>query len=141
MSKNQLPIITFKGRNLGIAILFVSQLIIGTIHSFFGLLLLANENLSFLPTTAVYDVYTFVFGLFALVFAVLIWQRKKAGWIGTVAISLFVIIADSLTLLNLPSIPGIPKFAGFTEITYSILIVSYLLQTKIRRIYFAPKKN
>jgi hypothetical protein len=141
MSKNQLPIITFKGRNLGIAILFVSQLIIGTIHSFFGLLLLANENLSFLPTTAVYDVYTFVFGLFALVFAVLIWQRKKAGWIGTVAISLFVIIADSLTLLNLPSIPGIPKFAGFTEITYSILIVSYLLQTKIKRIYFVPKKN
>ena len=104
------------------------------------MLLLAYENLSFLPATAVYDVYTFVFGLLALVFAVFIWQGKKVGWIGTVAVSLFVIAADSLTLLDLPSIPGIPKFAGFTEITYSVLVVGYLLQTRIRRKYLVLRK-
>jgi hypothetical protein len=136
MSKKQLPIITFKGRSLGIIILVVSQLIIGAIHAVFGLLLLAYENLAFLPTTAVYDVYTFIFGLLVLVFSVLIWLGRKFGWIGTIAISLFVIVADSLTLLDLPSIPGIPKFAGFTEIAYSILVVGYLLQTEVRRKYF-----
>jgi len=141
MSTKQPPIITYKGRRLGIVILVVAQLIIGAIHAFFGLLLLAYEDLSFLPATAVYDVYTFVFGLLALVFAVFIWKGKKVGWIGTIAVSLFVIAADSLTLLNLPSIPGIPKFAGFTEIAYSVLVVGYLLQTRIRRKYFAPKKN
>ena len=141
MSKKQPPIITFKGRSLGITILVVAQLIIGAIHAFFGLLLLAFENLSFLPATAVYDVYTFVFGLLALVFAVFIWQGKKAGWIGTVAVSLFVIAADSLTLMDLPSIPGIPKFAGFTEIAYSVLVVGYLLQTIVRRKYFGSKKT
>ena len=140
MSTKQPPIITYKGRRLGIVILVVAQLIIGAIHAFFGLLLLAYEDLSFLPATAVYDVYTFVFGLLALVFAVFIWQGKKVGWIGTIAVSLFVIAADSLTLLDLPSIPGIPKFAGFTEIAYSVLVVGYLLQTKTRRNYFSPKK-
>ena len=141
MNKKQPPIITYKGRNIGIVILVISQLIIGAIHAFFGLLLLAYENLSFLPTTAVYDIYTFVFGLLALGFALFIWQGKKIGWIGTIAVSLFVIAADSLTLLDLPSIPGIPKFAGFTEIAYSILVVGYLLQTRIRKKYFASKKN
>jgi hypothetical protein len=141
MSKKQPPIIvTYKGRSLGIVILVVTQLIIGAIHVFFGLLLLVYENLSFLSATAVYDVYTFIFGLLALVFAIFIWQSKKIGWIGTVTVSLFVIAADSLTLLDLPSIPGIPKFAGFTEIIYSVLIVGYLLQTRIRRKCFGPKK-
>jgi hypothetical protein len=140
MSKKQPSIITFKDRSLGITILVVAQLIIGAIHAFFGLLLLAYENLSFIPATAVYDVYTFIFGLLALVFAIFIWQGKKVGWIGTVAVSLFVIAADSLTLLDLPSIPGIPKFAGFTEIAYSVLVVVYLLQTEVRRKYFNIKK-
>lgn len=141
MGQKQPPIITYKGRTIGIVILVISQLIIGAIHAFFGLLLLTFENFSFLTTTAVYDIYTFIFGLLALVFAIFIWQGKKIGWIGTIAVSLFVIAADSLTLLDLPSIPGIPKFAGFTEIAYSVLVVGYLLQTKIRRKYFNNKKN
>lgn len=135
MSKKQHPVIMYKGRSLGIVILVVAQVIIGAIHGFFGLMLLAYEDLSFFPATTVYDVYTFVFGLLALVFAVFIWKNKKVGWIGTAAVSLFVIAADSLTLLDLPSIPGIPKFAGFTEIAYSVLVVGYLLQTKVRRKY------
>jgi hypothetical protein len=126
---------TYKGRNIGIVILTAAQLLIGAIHIFFGALLLAFENLNFLQATIAYDVYTIVFGLLALIFGVLIWQGKKAGWIGTVAVSLFVTVADTLTLLDLPSIPGIPKFAGFTEIGYSLLIIFYLLQKGIRQKY------
>jgi len=80
----------------------------------------------------VYDVYTFVFGLLTLVFAVFIWQGKKMGWLGMIAVSLFVIAADSLTVLNLPSIPGIPKFPAYTEIPYSVLVVYYLSLRHVR---------
>ena len=137
MSKNQLP--TFKGRSLGIVALTVAQLFIGGIHIFFGLLLSAFENASFIQTTAAYDIYTFVFGLLTLVFAVYVWQGKTAGWAGTVAVSLFVIAADILTLLDLPSIPGIPKFPALTEILYSVLVVSYLLQSEVRRKFLLSK--
>jgi len=71
--------------------------------------------------------------LLVLFFAVLIWRGNKAGWIGMVVVSLFVIAADSLILLDLPSIPGIPKFPAITEIAYSILIVFYLLQSRVRK--------
>ena len=133
MSKKHIP--TYKGRSLGIVVLTAAQIFIGAIHVFFGFLLLAFENLSFIQATVVYDVYTIVFGVLTVVFAVFIWQGKKAGWVGTVVISLFVIAADSLTLLDLPSIPGIPKFAGFGEITYSVLIIIYLCTNEVRKKY------
>ena len=134
MSKKP-PTIIYKGRSLGIVILTVAQLIIGAIHVFFGFLLLAFENLLFIQATIVYDFYTITFSVLTIVFAVFIWKGKKLGWIGTVAVSLFVIVADSLALLNLPSIPGIPKFEGFGEITYSVMVVGYLLQVGVRRKY------
>src|SRR5512135_1175930 len=109
MSKKP-PAITYKGRSLGIVILTVAQLIIGGIHVFFGLLLLAYENLLFIQTSIIYDFYTIIFSVLTIVFAIFIWKRKKLGWVGTVAVALFVIVADCLTLLDLPSIPGIPKF-------------------------------
>ena len=140
MSKKP-PTIIYKGRSLGIVILTVVQLIIGAIHVFFGFLLLAFENLSFIQTTIIYDFYTITFSVLTIVFAVFIWKGKKLGWVGTVAVSLFVIIADSLTLLNLPSIPGIPKFAGFGEIAYSVLVVGYLLQVSVRRKYFISSQD
>ena len=140
MSKKP-PTITYKGRSLGIVILTVAQLIIGVIHVFFGLLLLAFENLSFIQATIIYDFYTIAFSALTLVFAVFIWKGKKLGWIGTFAVSVFVIVADSLTLLNLPSIPGIPKFAGFGEITYSVLVLGYLFQGGVRRKYFISSHN
>jgi hypothetical protein len=99
------------------------------------LLLLAYENLIFTQGNIVYDFYTIIFSVLTVVFAVYIWQGKKAGWVGTVAVSLFVIAADSLTLLDLPSVPGIPKFAGFGEITYSVLIIIYLCTSQVRRKY------
>lgn len=139
MSKKP-PTITYKGRSIGIVILTVAQLFIGAIHVFFGFLLLAFENLLFIQSTIVYDFYTIIFSVLTVVFAVFIWQGKKLGWVGTVAVSLCVIAADSLTLLNLPSIPGIPKFAGFGEITYSVLVLGYLLQAGVRRKYFISQK-
>jgi hypothetical protein len=126
--------VTYKGRSLSIVVLTAVQLLIGAIHVLFGALLLAFGS-SILQATEAYDVYTLVFGLSVIVFTVFIWLAKKAGWIGTVAVSLFVIVADALTFLNLPSIPGIPKFAAATEITYSLLVVLYLLKTDIMKKY------
>ncbi len=128
------PPLIYKGRSIGIVILTVAQLIIGAIHVFFGFLLLVLEN-SILQATIGYDVYTILFGLLTLVFGALIWQGKKSGLIGTVAVSIFVSIADALTLLNFPSILGIPKFATPTEIIYSIIVIVYLLQPYVRKKY------
>jgi hypothetical protein len=111
-------------------------LLIGGIHVFFGLLLLLSENLSFLSSSVVYDVYTFFFGLLSLVFAVFLWRGEKVGWVGTVGISFFVIVADSLTLLDMPSIPGIPKLPSYAEIAYSVLVVSYLSLRHLRKSFF-----
>lgn len=125
---------TYRGRNIGILVFTVAQLFIGAIHIFFGFLLLFFEN-SLLQPTIAYDIYTIVFGLLVLVFAIMVWQGRKIGWVGTIAVSLFVIAADSLTLLNLPSIPGIPKLPAVTEIVYSLVIIYYLCQKGIRTSY------
>ena len=126
--------ITYKGRNIGILVFVIAQLFIGAIHVFVGLLLLAFD-ISFLHTTLVYDIYTVIFGLSTFVFAFFVWQGKKAGWIGSVAVSIFVLVADTLTVLNLPSVPGIPMFAPPAEIPYSIVVILYLIQTSVRRKY------
>ena len=122
-----------KGRSIGIVALTVAQAFIGVIHIIFGLLLLAYSILGFNEAMLVYDIYTVIFGALTTVFAVLIWQGKVAGWIGVVAVSLFVVAADSLTMLNLPSIPGIPKLAGVAEIIWSVIVIAYLLATWQRR--------
>jgi hypothetical protein len=128
--KPELP--TFHGRRLGVTALTAAQLLIGVIHIVSGAVLFAFENFSALPTTAAYDVYTFVYGLLILVFAIYLWKGKKAGWIGTIAVSAFVIAADALTLLNLPSVPGIPKAPAFAEIAYSVIVVAYLAKVSPR---------
>ncbi len=128
--------ITYKGRNIGILVLTVAQLFVGAIHVFFGFLLLAFQ-LSILQATVAYDIYTIVFGLLTLIFSVFIWQGKKLGWIGTIAVSTFVSAADVLAVLNLPSIPGIPRFAAPTEIAYSVIVVVYLLSSNIRKKYLS----
>ena len=128
------PQIIYKGRTIGIVILTAAQLLIGAIHIFFGLLLFAFE-VSLFQATLAYDVYTVFFGMLTSLFAVFIWQGKKSGWIGTVAVSMFVSVADALTLLNLPSIPGIPKFAAPTEIVYSFFVILYLLRNDVRKKY------
>lgn len=127
MSKPISP--TYKGRAIGIVALTGVQLLIGAIHIFFGALLSALGNSASIQANVAYNSYTIAFGLLTIIFAVYIWQGKKAGWIGTIAVSFFVIAADMLTLLGLPSIPGIPPSAGAIEIAYSIIVVAYLLST------------
>lgn len=124
---------SFRGRNFGIATLVVAQYIISVIHVSLGLVL-------FFASPDIYSVYTIIFGVLVAVFAYSLWNGKKLGWIGTVGVSIFVIIVDSLTLLNLPSIPGIPKSAGLGEITYSVLILFYLSQARVRTKYKILRK-
>ena len=140
------PPIDYKGRSLGIVFLIGAQVLVGFIHVVFGFWLLSASwfeppagifGSSSIPD--VYSVYTIVFGFLALLFAALLWLQKRAGWVGTFAILTFVVVADLLTLLDLPSIPGIPKFAGYGEITYSIIIILYLLKTNVRVKYAISK--
>ena len=136
-------VVNYRGRSLGIIILTAAQLLVGVIHVFFGLWLLIAGSLADSAISAqfplVYSVYTLVFGLLTLVFAVGIWLRTSWGWIGTFAVSLFVIVADALTLLNLSSIPGIPPSAAGVEIIYSLLVLLYLSQTYVRIKYKISK--
>lgn len=129
-------LITYKGRSLGILALTVAQLLIGAIHLLVGLTLLAAE-ISTSQGSIPYDVYTIAFGSLILVFTVFVWQGKKAGWAGTVAVLLFVIVADTLTVLHLPSIPGIPTFAAPTEILYGLAVIIYLSLPHVRRKFFS----
>ena len=126
------PQVTYKGRSLGIVVLVAAQLLIGVVHVASGLWLLGAELSVGVAANVAYDVYTLVFGVLVFLFAVWIWQGKKLGWAGTVAVSFFVIAADGLTLLDLPSIPGIPKPPAFAEIAYSVVLVGYLLTPWVR---------
>jgi hypothetical protein len=118
----------YRGRILGIVVLVIAQFLIGTIHVSAGLLLLSAGP-------DVYSFYTLVFGMLVLFFAFALWLGRSWGWIGTIAISLFVTAVDSLALLNLPSIPGIPKTAAIFEIIYSLFVTVYLSQTHVRTKY------
>jgi len=138
----KLPPVTFGGRYLGVAVLVAAQVLIGLVHVVFGFWMLVAprfENLGFFSnaylSVDIYSVYTVVFGVLSLVFSVGLWLQMRWGWVGTSVVLVFVVVADSLTLLDLPSVPGIPKFAGYGEITYSIIVLSYLLQSHIRAKY------
>jgi hypothetical protein len=138
--KTNHPPIVFRDRNLGLVLLVASQLLVGIVHVIFGFWLLSASSITAqeatifgAPVPDIYSFYTIVFSALTLLFAIPLWQQKRWGWIGTFGILAFVIVADSLTLLNLPSVPGIPKFAGYGEITYSIIVMFYLLQNHIRK--------
>ena len=139
---NAHPPVEYKARHLGNIFLLSHLGPIALIHVVFGFWLLTA---TWIPSSVgifgslsapdIYSVYTIIFGFLTLLFAVLLWLQKRAGWVGTFAILVFVIVADSLTLLDLPSIPGIPKIAGYGEITYSILVILYLFQAHVRTKY------
>ncbi len=126
---------TYKGRSIGIVALTVAQFIIGIIHVLFGIWLLSAPSDFSMQSPLIYSGYTLAFGLLTLICAIGLWHSKNWGWYGTVAVSAFVIVADALTLLNLPSIPGIPKFAGAAEIAYSLLLLLYLSQRHVKAKY------
>ena len=138
MSKGYPPV-TFQGRYLGLVALVVVQVLVGFIHVVFGLWMLSASSLEVFGIVSsghlaayIYSMYTIVFGFLSLVFSAGLWLERRWGWVGTVALLAFVVIADSLMLLDLPSVPGIPKFAGYGEITYSIIVLIYLWQNHIR---------
>ena len=131
MSGKREPI-TYKGRSVGILALTVAQLLIGTIHLLIGLGLLAVKA-STGEGVLVYDIYTVFFGGLTILFAGFIWRGQKAGWFGTIAVSLFVIVADTFALLKWPTVIGIPSFAAPTEIAYSLVVTAYLFLPHVRR--------
>ncbi|MFA5363742.1 MAG: hypothetical protein WC325_00990 [Candidatus Bathyarchaeia archaeon] len=128
--------ISVKGRFLGVALLVVIQFIVGVIHIILGLATISVNPLgaSFSMT---YNVYTLVYGCLTVFFTYLLWNGKRLGWIGTVATSIFVIVVDSLAAFdvsNILSIPA-PKFAAIGKITFSILVLAYLLQHHVTSKY------
>ena len=131
--------VTFRERFLGITVLVVVQLIVGIIHVIFGFALLSGgfSVVSYSMIPMMYTFYTLSYGLLTLFFAYLIWLGKRSGWIGTVAVSLFVIIVDILAVLDLSNVLGIPvpKVAAIGEIPFGILILVYLLQYHVRSKY------
>jgi hypothetical protein len=137
--KSSKTIVMYKNRYLGILFLVIIQLIVGFTHIFFGLALISGifsfNSYSIAPT--IYTVYTLVYGSLTAFFTYLIWKRKRFGWIGTVAISLFVIVVDFLSVFDLSNILSIPapKFAAIGEIPFSILVLAYLLQNHVRSKY------
>ena len=129
----------YKGRTLGIVALVAVQVLIGFVHVVFGFWLLVASWAAPLVGVVgsfsagdIYSIYTIIFGFLTLLFAVPLWMKKRWGWVGTFAVLAFVVVADSLALLDLPSVPGIPKFAGFSEIAYGILVMVYLLKVHVR---------
>lgn len=131
--------VTFRERFLGITVLVVVQLIVGIIHVIFGFALLSGgfSVVSYSMIPMMYAFYTLIYGLLTLFFTYLIWLGKRSGWIGTVAVSLFVIIVDILAVLDLSNVLGIPvpKVAAIGEIPFGILILVYLLQYHVRSKY------
>ena len=134
MKKRQTEV-TFKNRYLGVVLLVVNQGIVGVIHLFFGLAMISgNFSFSAYPTLMSYSVYTVVYGFLTILFTYGFWKQKRLGWIGTVAIALFVITVDSLAVFNVTNFLGIPapNFAAMGEIPYSMLALVYLLQNHVR---------
>ena len=131
--------VTFRGRFLGVTVLVVVHLIVGIIHVIFGFALLSGgfSVVSYSMIPMIYTFYTLIYGLLTLFFTYLIWLGKRSGWIGTVAVSLFVILVDIIAVLGLSNVLGIPspKVAAIGEIPFSILVLIYLLQYHVRSKY------
>ena len=127
-------VVTFRGSFLGIVALTIIQVINGLIHTFFGLVLLLGTSISMTSSNfpLVFSFYTLIYGILTLLFTFLLWKGKGLGWIGTVVVALFVILADSLTVLDLLTFLGIIKIAAIVEIPYSLATVLYLIQNHVR---------
>ena len=121
---------SFKGRYPGVFVLAILQFLGGAIHVAIGL------GLTFaMSGEMVYNVYTFLYGVFSIIFAYGLWAGKKSGWLGTIIVSLFVIVVDVSALLGVSLIAGVPRTAAFGEIVYSLVVLLYLFQPKIVRVF------
>ena len=121
---------SFKGIYLGIFVLAILQLLGGAIHAAIGLgLVFAGSG------ELVYNVYTFLYGVFNIIFAYGLWAGKKSGWLGTITVSLFVIVVDVSAVLGVSLIAGVPRTAALGEIVYSLVVLVYLFQPKIVKVF------
>ena len=121
---------SFKGRYPGVFVLAILQFLGGAIHVPIGL------GLTFaMSGEMVYNVYTFLYGVFSIIFAYGLWAGKKLGWLGTIIVSLFVIVVDVSAVLGVSLIAGVPRTAALGEIVYSLVVLLYLFQPKIIRVF------
>ena len=136
--KKPIENLNVRGRFLGVFILVIVQSFVGFIHTYFGFVLFIG---GFVPVASssivpmIYNFYTMVYGILSVFFTYLFWKERKLGWIGIVAISLFIIIADALALFDLYNILCIPKTAGLGEIPYSLIILFYVFEDHVRLRY------
>ena len=121
---------SFKGRYPGVFVLDVLQFLNGAIHTVIGLALVFAAS-----GELVYSVYTLLYGVFNLVFAYGLWAGKTSGWLGTIIVSLFVIVVDVCAVLEIALIAGVPKTAALGEIVYSLVLMAYLLQPNIIQVF------
>jgi hypothetical protein len=129
---------TYKGRFLGITIIVAIQFIYGIIHTFFGFMSLLGENI-LLPSSSsallIYNYYTLALGIYTVLFTYFLWKEKQIGWIGTVAVGLFVIMVYILVLFEFLKIPRIINLTAIAGIIFNVLILTYLLQNHVRTKY------
>lgn len=124
------PPVSFKGKYVGILVLTILQFLNGAIHAViggaFGVLEIG---------VMAYNVYTFFYGISNLIFLYGLWTGKKYGWMGTILVSIFVIVIDVCTIIGIQLIPGVPESAALGEIVISLTILVYLIQPKIRELF------
>ena len=121
---------SFKGRYPGVFVLVILQFLVGAIHAAIGLGLVfaASGELS-------YNVYTFLYGVFTIIFAYGLWSGKKSGYLGTIIVSILVIVVDVSAFLGMSLIAGVPRAAALGEIVYSLVVMAYLFQPKIIKMF------
>jgi len=122
---------SFKGRYPGVFVLSILQFLVGAIHAVIGLSLIFSMS----GELVYYNIYTFLYGVFTVIFAYGLWINKKSGWLCTIFLSFFVIIVDFSTVLDMPLIAGVPRSAAFGEIVYSLVVLIYLFQPKIMQLF------
>jgi hypothetical protein len=135
---NKSKSVTYRGRYLGLAVLTVVQIINGLIHTISGLILIFGSDISIASSTnnlLVFSFYTLTFGILTIFITIFLWKGNRWGWIGTIAISFFVIVADILTIFDFLTFLGIIKIAGIGEIPYCMIIIFYLIQNHVRSEY------
>jgi len=104
--------------------------LVGAIHAIIGSALLFSAT-----GELAYSIYTFLYGISCIIFAYGLWADKKTGWLGTIIVSLFVILVDVSTVLGISLIPGVPRAAAIGEIPYSLAVLVYLFQPKIVKVF------
>ena len=128
---------SFRGEFLGLFLLTLAQFLMGGIHVVAGIFVLLvpyvfSSVFAVTEITLLFGVYSLLYGLLVLVFAYGLWTGNRWGWIGTTILCIFVVVEASSTLL-LTLIQGVPMSARIVDITYSFVVLLYIIQPHIKR--------